>query len=362
MANPGFGKRLANDVLLEISYHLVQPVVNTTLASAVTVPGSQPVLLTSADWIYVGAMLVVDTGANAEVITVTAIAAPSITAVFVNAHPIGTVVTAATFPLQQPTDAVYDQTEMLGYVARAQNEFLQAVPCVFEIFRQTALIGQVVQVTPSTSIELNRVAASRIANPITSLVRSGGVVTAVFADPHGLKVGSTFWVISPVDITFQGVFQVATVPTSRTLTYLQGAADASTTGGIIAYYLRMYETTQEELNMVNRQWQQTPGQPTSWFEDRTGLYHWGLAPKPEVQVPVELLASIRDSDTLGLLDGFLCPDMVLMYVKYQAMGYALEKSGVFQDMQRAAYCHERYKRGVLAVQRFTDAMLKMGAQ
>jgi hypothetical protein len=360
LANPPFGKRLANDVLLEISYHLVCPVVNTTLASAVTVLGSQTVLLTSADWIYIGAMLVVDTGANAEIITVTAIAAPSITAVFANTHAIGAPVVAATFPLQQTTDPVFTQSEMLGYLSRAQNEFLQAVPCVFQIFRQIALIGQVVQVTPSTSIELNRVAASRIANPISTLVRSGNVVTATFANPHGQVINNTFWVINPVDPTFQGVFQVLSVPTSRTLTYSQIAANASTTGGIIAFYVRMYETTQEELNMVNRQWQQTPGQPTSWFEDRTGLYHWGLAPKPEVQVPVELLASIRDTDTLGLLDGFLVPDNLIFLVKWQAIGYALEKDGVWQDMQRAAYCHERYKRGVMAVSRFMDAMMGMG--
>ena len=121
-------------------------------------------------------MLVVGTGVNAEVITVNAITttpAPAITAIFAKTHGIGTVVTAATWPLQQDTDPVYTQSEMLGYLARAQNEFLQAVPCVFQISRQTALIGQVVQVTPPTSIELNRVAASRIANPITSLVRSG---------------------------------------------------------------------------------------------------------------------------------------------------------------------------------------------
>lgn len=364
MANPGFGKRLANDVLIEISLHLVQPYVNTTLVGIVPSPGNHIVQITSLDWIYIGAMLVVDTGANAEVITVNDISTSpvlSITAIFAKAHAAGTAVTAATFPLQQDTDPVYTQSEMLGYLARAQNEFLQAVPCVFQISRQIALIGQVVQVTPPTSIELNRVAASRIANPITTLVRSGNLVTATFADPHGQKVNSTFWVINPVDLTFQGVFQVLTVPTTRTLTYSQIAANASTTGGFIAYYVRMYETTQEELNMANRQWQQTPGQPTSWFEDRTGLYHWGLAPKPEVQTPVELLYSIRDTDTLGLLDGFAIPDGLVYLVKWQTVGYALEKDGCCQDMQRAAYCHERYKRGVLAVERFTDAVMGMGA-
>ena len=157
------------------------------------------------------------------------------------------------------------------------------------------------------------------------------------------------------------MFQVSTVPTTRTLTYSQIAANATTTGGLIAYWTRLYESTQEELNMVNRQWQQTPGFPSSFFEDRTGLYHWGLAPKPEVQTPVELLYSIRDADTLGLLDGFAVPDNVLYLCKWQALGYALEKIGVLQDMQRAAYCHERYNRGVLAVQRFVDALVKMGS-
>ena len=311
---------------------------------------------------YVGAMLVVGTPTSREIVVLSAVTVspPTFTAVFVNTHGIGEVVTAATFPLQAETDAVYSQQEMLGYLSRAQNEFLQAVPCVFEVFRQIAPIGQITQVTPNVSIELNRVAASKIANPITSLVRSGNVVTATFVDPHGQRVGNTLWIINPVDLTFQGVFQVATVPTLRTLTYSQIAANASTTGGIIAYYQRLYESTIEEMNMANRQWQQTPGFPTTWGEDRQGLYHFWIGPKPEVLTPLELLCSIRDTDSLTLLDGFVIPDQIVYLCKYQALGYAFEKDGVWQDMQRAAYCHERYNRGVMAVTRFMDAMMGAG--
>lgn len=364
MANPGVGYRTANDVLTEVSLHLVEPYCNTTLLGAVGT-GLQTVQVGSVSELYVGAMVIVGTGASREIIAVTGVSqppAPTITAVFANTHVLGTPVIGATFPLQAETDPIYTQQEMLGYLARAQNDFLQAIPCVYEISKQIATIGEVTQPLPTNTIELNRVASSQIANPISSLGRSGGVVTATFTDPHGLKVGKTFWVSEPEDLTFEGVFKVMSAPDPNTITYLQDADDAITTGGYIAYYVRMYETTQEMLYLTNRQWQQTPGQPTSWFEDRQGLYKWGLAPKPYVQVPVELQVSIRDVDTLGLLDGFIVPDMLLYIVKYRVLEYALSKDGVFNDGERSQYCAQRYQRGVMAVARFVDAMLATEAK
>ena len=368
MANPGNGYRTANDVLTEVSLHLVCPYVNTVLTGAVGT-GLQTVGVASlglpVNSIYVGAMIIVGAGAAREIVVVTATSPPpnpTITAVFANPHVPGDPVIGATFPLQAETDPIFTQQEMLGYLARAQNEFLQAIPCIYAVFKQTAIIGQIVQVTPGTSVELNRVACSQIANPITTLTRLGGLVTATFVDPHLQKVNNTFWVSEPADPTFEGVFQVASVPDPNTITYLQNSPNATTTGGYIAYYVRMYETTQEQLNLVNRQWQATPGLPTSWFEDRTGLYRWGLSPKPYVETPLELLCSIRDTDTLGLLDGFAVPDCVLPYIKYRCLEYAFSKDGVFHDGERAAYCGERYKRGVLTVARFIDNMLAMEAK
>jgi len=364
MALPGIGARTANSVLQEISLHLCCPYLSTTLLTAVTVPGSQTVTLgTLRDQnnneiaVYAGAQLVVG-GPGAEIIIVTAFSPSSnqITATFARTHLQGSPVTAATFSLQQPTDPIYTQPEMLGYLSRAQNEFLEQVPFTFAIFSQSATTGSIIQSLPSTAIELNRVAASTLSLPITSLVRAGNTVTATFSAPHGLSVGSTFWVLDPEDSSFAGVFKVATVASSTVVTYEQDAADASTTGGTAEYYIRLYELTQEELTMANRQWRAQFGAPTAFFEDRTGLYQWGLNAQPPFGLTLELLCSIRDTDNLSLLDGFLVPDPLVPYVKYLAMNYALSKDGVFADPQRARYCEMRFRRGVAAVQRWLDGM------
>lgn len=346
---------------MEISRHLVEPILMTTLTEAVPAPGVQTVtvasLLDSANnepAVYGGASLVCDTGANAEIIVVTPVGGGTITANFTKAHLSGVPLTGAAFPTQQTTDPIYTQSEMIGYVSKAQNEFLERVPVAMQLFYQNTITGQLYQSLPANVIELNHVSISQLSLPITSLVRVGGVVTASFADPHGLKAGQTFWVVQPGDLTFQGVFQVASVTDNKTLTYLQDAANNTTAGGTVAYFVRLYEVTQAELNMANRQWRQTWGTPTAFFEDRTGNYQWGLGAIPSVGAPLELLCSIRDNDVLTLLDGFLIADTILHYVKYLAMSYIFSKDGVYRDPQRAKYCQERFERGVKTIQRWLD--------
>lgn len=361
MAIPGFGFRTVNTLLMEISLHLVEPIVQTTLTESVAAPGVASPTVGSTANIYVDALLVCDTGTNAEVISVLAIGAGSIEAVFAKAHASGVPLTAATFPTQEGTDPIFTQAEMIGYVSRAQNEFLEQVPVAFAQFFQQTTTGQLYQPLPATAIELDHVALSQLSLPITSLVRSGSVVTATFADPHDLSVGDTFWVVQPEDLTFQGVFEVASIigppSMSNQLTYLQYLADASTTGGTVAYFSRLYEVTQSELTMANRQWRQGWGTPQNFFQDRTGNYQWGLGAIPAVGAPLELICSVRDADTLTLLDGFIIPDTILHFVKYLAMSYAFSKDGVYHDAQRAKYCEERFKRGVATVQRFLDSMI-----
>ena len=358
MAIPGNGARTANSVLSEISFHLVEPIAVSQLAAPVAA-GLQTVAVTNTTAMYVGAQLVCDTGASAEVITLTAVGSNTITATFANAHLINAPLTGATFPVQQGTDPIYTQAEMLGYLSRAQNEFLEAVPCIFALFAQDAVAGNIIQALPDTAIELNRVAASAMATPITTLVRASGVVTATFAGPHGLKAGQTFWVQSPLDDSFAGVFKVATAPplTPDVLTYNQAAADASTTGGRAVTWVRLYELTQQEIAMANRQWQATPiTLPNAFFEDRVGLYKWGIDGRLSVGVPLELLVSIRDTQTLGLNDHFWVPDMLIHIIKYKTLAYVFSKDSVWQDSQRAAYCDDRYNRGIAAVQRLINGM------
>lgn len=359
MATIGVGYRTVQDVLIEISLRLVEDYVNTTITAPVAATGSQTVAVGSLWAIYVGAQLVIDSGVNAEVITITAVDTTlnTITAVFAETHLTGVILWGATFPQQQPTDPLFTQEEMLGYLARAQNEFLSQVPAFYTLFEQTILFGNIFQTLPATATQLDRVALSTVFIPITSLTRSGGEVTAV-APAHGLSKGSTPVVQGTSVDSFDGVFQIDNVIDVNTFTYPQFAADASATGGQFVYWLRLYEITMSELTMQNRNWRNDFfNAPSAFFEDRSGLYQWGVNANPSSNFPVQLLVATRDSDTLGFLDGFLVPDVCLHYVIYKAFEYIFSKDGVRIQPMLANYCKSRFERGVAVTNRYIDNML-----
>lgn len=359
MATVGVGFRTVQDVLVEVSLRMVEDYVDTDLTVAIVAPGVQTVSIDSTSFIYTGALLVVDSGANAEVIVVTAVGSGTITANFAKAHANHAIVWGATFPAQQPTDPLFTQEEMLGYLSRAQNEFLSAVPAFYKLYEQTINAGNIFQALPDDATQLDRVALSTVFIPITSLTRSGGEITAV-APGHGLKAGSTPVVQGAVDPSFDGVFQIDTVIDANTFTYPQDAADGATTGGQFVYWLRLYEITMTELTMQNRNWRNDfSNAPSAFFEDRSGLYQWGVNANPSSNFPVQLLVAARDSDTLGLLDGFLVPDICLHYVIYKMFEYIFTKEGVRIQPMVANYCKNRFDRGVEAANRFIDNMLAL---
>lgn len=363
---------MAADVLCEVSLHLIEPIVNTQITSfgvggysdggysegGYSDPIGQLLGVASQNAMYVGAMIVIGWGlTTAEVVTITEINDDGtiLTTTAVNSHNPGETVLAPTFPTQQVTDPFYTQSEMLGYLSRAQNEFLAACPCYYELSQQSLTFGQIYQDTPANCIEINRVAISTTYIAITTLARASNTVTLTSEDPHGLGPKSTIFIQNPT-AGWGGVFEVLTTPSPTTLTYRQDAADDATTAGAILYWKRMYETTQAEISMTNRTWQNGYQQnPTQWFEDRSGLYRWGAGGKPASNYPVELLCSIRDTDTLGLLDGFLVSDMLVYIIKYGVLGYAWSKDGIAQDPSRAAYCRARFDRGCMSVNRYLES-------
>lgn len=372
MASPGVGYKTAADVLMEISCHLIEQVVQTTIVTVVGpggygtggygqygYGGGSPEVIKPASTIamYDGALIVVGWGLDtAEVVTILHVTLTGYiyTTAFVNVHGAGETILSPTFPTQQPTDPFFTQQEMLGYLARAQNEFLSACPVYFELVQQTLIFGQIFQNTPDNCIELSRVAASQFFAQIATITRSGDSVLLVTTNPHGLQVGSTFFVQNGTD-GFGGVFEALTVPTPSSLTYEQIADDGTATGGSVLYFSRLYETTSAELTMSDRNWRNKyANSPSAYFEDRSGLYMWGVSAKPSSNFPVELLMGIRDTDTLGLLDGFLVPDMLTYIVKYGALAYIFSKDGVQQDPTRAAYCRQRFEKGIVAVNRYID--------
>lgn len=367
MANPGIGYRRANDLLIEISFHMLQPVCFTTLTADIAVGQNVGTPVASMAAIYPGAMLVVDTGVNQEVVTIASLGvtgSPPVPAFFADynlPHLSGTRVSAATFPLQSATDPLFTQSEMLGYLSRAQNQFLLDVPCIFQLSVQTVLYAEQLQFAPTNTVEMERIASSTSIVTLVSLTRIGGLVTAVSNVSHGLATGQKFSILFSAP-GYAGSFVVATVPSDTSWTYVQAGSDGYTTEGSLGLWSRLYEVTQQELGMRNPAWRSRHiTRLNSWYEDRTGLYQWGVDGIPAANIPVEILASVRDSDSLQLSDGFLVPDPLLHYVKYKALETCFTKDGEMRDPLRAAYCLMRYQRGVAAARRWMDAAGMMGA-
>lgn len=359
---PGWGYRIANDVLLEMSFHLVQPGVYQLLPSPVTAGAAVTVTVGTTAAMYPGAQLLAGPSGGSDTEIITILSVPSgtqFTANFANNHAASEPIWGATFPVQYDTDPLFTQSEMLQYLSRAQNEFLVAVPSFYSRFFQNVSTSLIYQSLPATAVLVDRIAASQLDLGISTLVRSGNLVTLTSVIPHGLSQYNTFAVVGATNSSFNGAFAVASAPTPTTLTYLQIGANASTTGGSMQQMARLYEFTQEELTMRNRNWQASSGPLTSWFEDRAGLYKWGVGEKPDSNYPVEILAAIRDTDTLGLLDGFAVPDVSLHGIKWLSLAYSWSKDGVVQNIPMADFCMKRYTQVVLATQRYIGAM-KMG--
>jgi hypothetical protein len=356
MANPGLGFRQVFSVLAEMSRHLLQPLVFTSLLAPVA-PGEQTALVGNTSWMFLGAGLIIDPGtANAElVIPDTLTPNVSFKATFLNSHGANARVLGITFPIQSNLDPLFTVPEVLSYLSRAQNDFLARVPSYFLLVNSTFPAGQIIQTTDCTPIMLVRVAASTRNIVSISLSRTAGVVTAITSSPHNLSVGSPFCILDPTgDPTFAGSFQVANVLNSSAFNYFQpGQPDSSAIGGTIGLLLRLYEVTQESLSQAHPNWQnRLITSPKSWFEDRVGVYQWGIDGRAATNFPVELLYAIRDVDLLGQMDGFLCPDIAIHIIKYRALQFCFRKDGEMRNSQLAKYCEMRFDRGVMAVQRW----------
>ena len=115
----------------------------------------------------------------------------------------------------------------------------------------------------------------------------------------------------------------------------------------------MYEVSQNQLSMANPQWMADTSQPpTKWYEDRTGVYQWGVAPLPLGGYNVNLVTSIRDSDVLALTDHFVIIDPMLYAVKYKTLQYLWSKNGEQANPTMAAWAGARFDRCVMIFDRY----------
>lgn len=130
----GVGYLIANDVLTDVAFAVIQNSVNTSVPAGGILTGTRTV----AAWdpcMYTGAQILVGVvGGNLEVVTITAVVAgASFTATFANAHNAGEPIVGATFPVRQPTDQLFTQAEMLQYLSQAVNDFLGDCPLVLQV-------------------------------------------------------------------------------------------------------------------------------------------------------------------------------------------------------------------------------------
>jgi len=125
---------IANDVMTEIGYVLVEKAVNTSMQpppqlhrGQEKMAGPQAVSPGSMAGIYPGAMLIVGTGDTQEVITVLETYPTIFTAIFQKTHSSIEPLIGATFPSGQPDNPLFTQEEVLKYIADVQNDFLMKV-------------------------------------------------------------------------------------------------------------------------------------------------------------------------------------------------------------------------------------------
>ena len=150
---------LVNDILSDVSYVLIEPLVNTLLGTMIPGgPGAQTITPGSMAWIYPGALLIVDAGGNQEVIEVLTTTATTFTAVFMNMHSATAPLFAATFPSGQTDAPLFTQQEMIGYLTEVQNDFLLKVRPLYAITNQNTTTNIRYYAQPSTCIRLERIA------------------------------------------------------------------------------------------------------------------------------------------------------------------------------------------------------------
>ncbi|HUT94353.1 MAG TPA: hypothetical protein VMY37_33140, partial [Thermoguttaceae bacterium] len=78
---------------------------------------------------------------------------------------------------------------------------------------------------------------------VPGVSRSSNVVTVTTVGAHGFSVGQTVVISGVTDSSFDGTFQVATVPSTTTFTYVQTGSDTTSGGGTAAVPVTYYRIT-----------------------------------------------------------------------------------------------------------------------
>ena len=290
----------AETILEWVSRVLIEQVVRTTLGTAV-VPGSRTVTPGSMAGIYVGAMLIVGSGATQEIVAVTAVGFSSgnvpatFTATFANAHGATDSLVGATFPSGQPNFFLFTQSEMLTYLCQVQKDFLL----------RTFVLVSVTQPTNPSGVAVNLVPGARyIAQP-----------------PQAIRV------------------------------------ERCAVGG-----MDLLDTSQATLDAMQSylsggDWpEDTALYPTQWFQDSAGSQNIGLWPIGNQTGLLECWYSDRGVDSMTLTTPLDVPSIFAFYLKYGVLAKCWEKDGEMQSPDRARASLTRYMFGIFLASKFISGV------
>jgi hypothetical protein len=361
---------VANDILTQVSFHLVEKVVKTTLGTAVS-PGPAVVTPPSMVGIYNGAMMIVGSGATLEIITASSVTLATFTATFTYSHAGTDPLYGATFPSGQPPMFLFTQTEMLNYLVNAQQDFLLKVRLLYSISQVDYAVGEQYFTQPNSAIRIERIA--RKAQPavnttLGATITTGGILPVTATVTPGsmlgivpnaiLSVGDTSNANGAYTESRELVEVISTTLTTFTASFLNSHAPSDPVVAS-ATWIDLFNTSTADLDMLQQNWAIDIGDPTNWFQDATSATGYGVYPNPAPAGTLELWYSDRGPDSLALTDTLSTLDIFTPALKYKVLEMAFLKDGEQRDTQRAKFCTENYKYWVMAGVKFMRGVAAM---
>ena len=210
---------LVLDVLQDISFVLVEPVIHLTTASAATF-GVSTVNVPSTVGMYVGAPLLIDRGlVTQEVVTISSfVDGTSFTATFANAHGSGSMIYGATFPSGQLQGSpLFTLTEILAYVLDVENDFLLKVQPVYDTATQVLTNAVRFYPLPSAAIRLERVSSPTARYVLYNESQSNLDFLSLGWESQGVSTGPTSWFQDQIGGSQFGIFPETTAGGSLNL-------------------------------------------------------------------------------------------------------------------------------------------------
>ena len=353
---------VANDILTQVSFSLVEQIVNTTLGGAVS-PGANIVTPPSMVGIYNGALLIIGSGTTREIVTASAVAPANFTATFVNAHPATDAIYAATFPSGQPPMFLFTQTEMLNYLVNAQQDFLLKVRLLYSIAQVNYAVGEQYFTQPGSAIRIERIARKvqpAVSTTLGATITTNGILPVTATVTPGSMLGIVpNAILSVGDTSSRELIKIiSTTLTTFTASFLNSHAPSDPVVAS-ATWLDLFNTSTADLDMLQQNWAIDIGDPTNWFQDATSATGYGVYPNPAPAGTLELWYSDRGPDSLALTDTLSVLDIFTPALKYKVLEMAFLKDGEQRDTQRAKFCTENYKFWVMAGVKFMRGIAAM---